>query len=280
MAVLSGAFALQCINDVYLHTPAERWLALTREGLTAGYLWQLFTFQFLHVRLWHLVGNLLGLWFFGRWVERVLGWKRFLVAYFAAGVAGGLLQGLLMVLFPFHYGATLFGASAGVAGVFALFALLERESEVRLYFILPIRALTLLLIFGAIALFFTIVPSPRDCTAHAAHLGGLLAGVTWVRLGWHRDFVRLPWERGTTRPRRWRPLQAWQRKRELVRAAAASRAAWQQTAQPPPHDLPPDEFISRQVDPILDKISAHGIQSLTARERQILEAARKKMERR
>jgi hypothetical protein len=45
-------------------------------------------------------------------------------------------------------------------------------------------------------------------------------------------------------------------------------------------DLPPEEFVSREVDPILDKISARGIQSLTARERRILETAREKMARR
>ncbi len=42
-------------------------------------------------------------------------------------------------------------------------------------------------------------------------------------------------------------------------------------------DLPADEFFSKTVDPILDKISAHGIQSLTERERRILEAARERM---
>ena len=45
-------------------------------------------------------------------------------------------------------------------------------------------------------------------------------------------------------------------------------------------EVPPDEFISREVDPILDKISAHGIHSLTERERQVLEAARSKMAKR
>ena len=44
-------------------------------------------------------------------------------------------------------------------------------------------------------------------------------------------------------------------------------------------ELPPADFMAQEVDPILDKISAHGIQSLTDRERQILEAARKKMAR-
>ena len=45
-------------------------------------------------------------------------------------------------------------------------------------------------------------------------------------------------------------------------------------------ELPPTEFISKEVDPILDKISAHGIHSLTPRERQILEEARAKMRKR
>jgi hypothetical protein len=40
-----------------------------------------------------------------------------------------------------------------------------------------------------------------------------------------------------------------------------------------------DDFVESKVDPILDKISAHGIQSLTAREREILEAARKQIRR-
>ena len=44
--------------------------------------------------------------------------------------------------------------------------------------------------------------------------------------------------------------------------------------------MPPEEFLSKEVDPILDKISAHGIQSLTERERRILQTAREKMVRR
>jgi len=276
MIVLVVAFALQCINDVYLHSRAESWLALTTDGLKSGYLWQFITFQFLHGNLWHLAGNLIGLYFFGRFAENVLGRNRFLVAYFAAGVVGGIFQGALMLLFPNHFGGALFGASAGVAGVFTIFALLERDTEVRLYFILPIRALTLLIIFAGVSLFFTLVPSPRDYTAHAAHLGGILAGVAWVKLGWHRDFVQLPWEGWLTRWRLRNPLQARQRKRELVKTASVRTARWQKP-KADTGDLPPAEFISKEVDPILDKISAHGIQSLTERERQILEAARKKM---
>jgi len=277
MIVLIVVYALQRINDVYFHTNAEYWLALTRVGIQSGYLWQLLTFQFLHGSLWHLLGNLLGLWFFGRYVEQVLGLKRFLLAYFLAGAAGGLLQGVLMLLFPLHYGTAVYGASAGVSGAFAIFAMIEGHAEVRLNFILPIRARTLLIIYAAIAVFFTLVPSPRDGTAHAAHLGGILVGIAWVRLGWHHDFVPLPWENWFARLRSWRPSHSRKRKQELVRAASVRGRPWRGNAVPEEPETAPEEFISKEVDPILDKISAHGIQSLNERERKILDAARKKM---
>ena len=52
------------------------------------------------------------------------------------------------------------------------------------------------------------------------------------------------------------------------------------SAIPKAEQVEPEEFISREVDPILDKISAQGLQSLTPREKQILEAARSKMDKR
>jgi membrane associated rhomboid family serine protease len=277
MFVLVVVYALQRINDVYLHTNAEYWLALTRDGVRSGYLWQLLTFQFLHGSLWHLFGNLLGLWFIGRFVEHVLGLKRFLAVYFLAGAAGGLLQGVLMLAFPMHYGMAVYGASAGVSGAFAVFAMLQGQTEVRWNFILPIPAKTLLIIYAGIAAFFTLVPSPRDGTAHAAHLGGILVGIAWVKLGWHHDFVPLPWENLLARLQFWRPSQSRQRKQELVRAASVRGRLWRTNSAPDEPETGPEEFISKEVDPILDKISAHGLQSLTERERKILDAARKKM---
>lgn len=281
MASLVVVFALQCFNDVYFQTPAEQWLALTPLALKSGYLWQFFTFQFLHAGPLHLFGNLLGLWFFGRFVEQVLGTRRFLIAYFGAGVVGGLLHGVLVLLFPGHFGPFVYGASAGVMGVFAIFCRLDAESEIRWNFILPIRAGVLLWITAAVSLFFTLVPSARGgSVAHAAHLGGLLVGIAWVRLGWHRDFVTLPWEGLFSRWRRWRPLEGRQRKRELVRAAKVRAELWKRNLAEPTVELPPEEFISKEVDPILDKISAHGIHSLTERERKVLETARHKMSKR
>jgi len=269
LIALVVCYALQCIDDVYLKTPVEDWLVMSAEGLRRGWAWQLVTFQFLHVRFWHLLGNVLGLWFFGKWVEFALGRKRFAIAYATAGLAGGLLQGVLMLVFPQHFGPVVYGASAGVSGVFAVFAWLESDGEVRWNFILPIKARTLFWITLGVEVFFTLVPTPREGgVAHAAHVGGLLMGMQFVRLGWHRDYVALPWEN-------W-----FQRKPKASKRGAAGIAGFD--VRPSANEEEPlsDDFISKEVDPILDKISAHGIHSLTDRERKILEKARAVMAKR
>jgi hypothetical protein len=111
--------------------------------------------------------------------------------------------------------------------------------------------------------------------AHAAHLGGMLAGIAWVKLGWHRDYVQLPWEGWFSRFLGRRSLRVYGRKDELVATRAGK--GWRSATSPPDEDLSTDEFVKSEVDPILDKISRQGIQSLTAREREILEKARERM---
>lgn len=264
MAVLVVAFILQQIPHVDFIL--ER-LALSAEGLRAGCLWQLFTFQFLHAGVWHLVGNGLGIWFFGRFIEQRLGAANFLKLYFAAGLAGGIFQALLGLIAPDRFGGPVIGASAGVIGLFAAFAMLEPDAEILLWFILPVRARHFLIISIFVAMLFIVMPS-SSTVAHAAHLGGLLVGVAFIRWEWFAKSLRLRSRRASVR----RP--------EFARTASASGSFWQRSSAPTePEAVEPEEFISREVDPILDKISAHGIQSLTDRERKILEAARKKMER-
>ena len=110
MAVIGVAFVLQQIP------PADfiySWLALSADGLRHGFVWQLLTFQFLHAGFWHLAGN-------------------FLKLYFAAGLAGGLLQSLPGLAFENRFGGPVIGASAGVIGLFAAFAMLEPDAEILL----------------------------------------------------------------------------------------------------------------------------------------------------
>jgi membrane associated rhomboid family serine protease len=272
LVVNTIAFVVQRILEFYHLFPVAKYFYLSTDGLAHGYLWQLFTFQFLHGNFWHLAFNLLMIYFFGRAIETALGVNRFLKLYFASGVVGGLFQMVFAWVLPNVFGGGVVGASAGIFGLVAAFATLfpEQELTLLLFLIVPVsmRARTLLWISIAVALFGIVVPV--DNIANAAHLAGIFTG--WAYVYWivQRDlFSRLP----SVHPLARRP-------RELVRAASAKRTFWHSQKGLEPDDLPPAEFISQQVDPILDKISAHGIQSLTDRERKILEAARAKMAKR
>lgn len=200
-----------------------------------------------------------------------MGWRRFLALFFGSGVIGGLFQALAGVLLNGAFAAPVVGASAGAFGLVAAFATLypERPLMLLLFFIIPVnmRAKFLLLFSALLAVFGILFPA--DNIAHAAHLGGMVTGIVFVSLAtrwrWH-------WPRFQ---RRQRPSL-----RLLVKTPRRTSAGWGQGSAVADEDLPPEEFLSKEVDPILDKISAHGIQSLTERERRILETAREKMGRR
>jgi hypothetical protein len=94
----------------------------------------------------------------------------------------------------------------------------------------------------------------------------MLTGIVFIRYAIHWNF-RWP----SLRRRRGEPP------RRLVKVSSTTSARWGRAKSTAETELPAAEFLSREVDPILDKISAHGIQSLTERERRILEAARERM---
>ena len=249
--------------------------ALSLEGLKAGFVWQFLTFQFLHGGLPHLVMNMVVLYFFARPVETALGKTTFLKLYLLSGVAGGLLQVLLGVWWP-RFDGPLVGASAGLCGLIAAFALISPDSTFYIGFVLPIRAKYFLPVMIAISILFTVFPIPipflKDAkVAHAAHLGGTLFGIFYIRhiIHWRWHW---PWRKQSSR--------SDQAPRQLVSVRAKKSPAWGRPQLNADDVLPAAEFISKEVDPILDKISAHGLQSLTERERKILEAARKKMAKR
>jgi membrane associated rhomboid family serine protease len=255
----------------------DDWLALSKDGMAHGFVYQLLTFQFLHGSPWHLLFNMIGLYFFGRGVEEMLGSRGMLRLYLASGVVGGLLYVGMAFAFPKVFFASVVGASAGVFGLIAAFATRAPDQPITMlvFFVLPVtfKAGVLLIIeacitVGGILGEFLPYPFFHSEIAHAAHLGGMLTGIAWIRWGM---MPRAPFKF-------WRGFTSADRpSRESVRATPRRNA---KSASRKQEELPPAEFISREVDPILEKISAHGIQSLTARERQILEAARSKMARR
>jgi len=147
------------------------------------YLWQLFTYQFLHGGLFHLLFNMLALWMFGCALERRWGSEFFLKYYFVSVVGGGILNTLFV---PGQLGPSI-GASAGVYGILLAFGLIFPNQVIYLYFLFPIKMKHFVWIIGAIALYSS-VTSGQSGIAHLAHLGGMLFGYLYLRGG-------NPWER-------------------------------------------------------------------------------------
>lgn len=265
------AFIWCQVTGFYFHSAAEftqTYFVLSDQGLAHGYIWQLLTFQFLHAGLLHLAGNMVTLFFIGRALEPMLGRRQFLTLYLCSGLVGGVFQSLLGLVFSVFSGPVV-GASAGISGLLAAVGALEPDAEFLAFFLVPVRAKHLVWFAAIVSAFFILVPVLPQY-AHGAHLGGIVAGFLFVRLfvqhRWHMPHWRFPVHR--TPPR------------ELAARRANKKAFWNANPIPPAEDLTPDEFLQKEVDPILDKISERGIQSLTARERDILEKARSKMNRR
>lgn len=262
-----AAFFLQLGIDQFSSVRIDDYFALSLEGLKHGFIWQLLTYQFMHAGVIHLFFNCWAIYVFGHDVEEALGRKSFLALYLSSGVIGGLVQVLAGLFMGGLFAAPVVGASAAAFGLCAAFAMLFPDRIILLFFVIPLRAKYLLIGAGLLALLG--VMRPGGGVAHAAHLGGMLAGVGFIRYASHWDWH---WPQLRRSPR--------QPARRLVKVTSITGGLWGKNKSAPEEELAPEEFLSKEVDPILDKISAQGIQSLTERERRILEAARQRMAKR
>ena len=269
LVVLGACFVLQSIIFSYSAAGSEflNHLFLHDEAISRGRIWQLLTFQFLHAGFIHVLFNGIVLFFCGRALEGVMSTRHWLTLYFGSGLAGGLLHALGSLVLPYNFPTPVVGASAGVYGLLAAFCFLNPMQDIYIFFVLRIPARAFFFIALALSTFFILAPAGgRELGAHGAHLGGLLFGYAFVRWIRHMEWKwRIP------------KVNVFRKPKVFVHTRQASQ--WP-TQSPDKADLPSEEFISKEVDPILDKISAHGIQSLTDRERRILEAARAKMAKR
>ena len=243
-------------------------LALTDQALRRGHLWQLLTFQFLHGGFIHVLFNGITLYFFGKNLEGPLPSVKWLQIYFGAGFAGGFLQAVGTLILPYNFPTPVVGASAGVSGLIGAVGFLYATQEVYFWFFrMPARFLFIICL--VLSIFFILVPEGgRDLgVAHGAHLGGLLFGYAYARWLLHLEW-KLP------------KLPSFSFRKPKIFIHKRQPNAWPAEKPARPTEVASEEFISQEVDPILDKISAHGIQSLTERERKILEAARARMAKR
>lgn len=140
----------------------------------------LVTLILLHDGVFHLLLNVLVIFSLGPWVERAIGFKRFLLLCLISTLSGSILQ----VFFSLTIGnpdAQIIGASGMAVGVLSGFAVLYPDARVHIWFTAPIRAASLLLLVPVLDLVFLLMRAP---IAVAVHLGGLISAVAYVRRPW------------------------------------------------------------------------------------------------
>jgi membrane associated rhomboid family serine protease len=220
-------------------------VSLDGNAVLAGEYWRLFTYQFLHVGAWHFALNLLVLWFAGREIEPIVGRHHFLTLCLVANLAGGLVN----LAVPSH--AVVVGFSAAAAAVIVAYATImpELEQSVSVLFLFPVRFrakyfAVAIVLFGAGGVATGLLGE----VGPAGILSGSVIGWLWARkLGFGNPL--------------WYQRNSFERRQRELRIERMS----------------PDDFISSEIDPILEKISRDGMRSLTRAERRLLDQGRRKI---
>jgi len=227
-----------------------RWFAFTpAEVLTRP--WGAVTYMFLHGNFWHLFFNMVVLFFFGPPLESRWGPSEFLRFYFICGLGGVALSFLFA-------SASIIGASAAIYGLMMAFALYWPNSLIYIWGILPIKAKWLVGILFGMSL-MNAVGGGGDGIAHLAHLGGLLTGFLYLKSDWRPGAARKRTHRGV----QIRRFAIVPREEPADQAGSGKSSGSERSAT--------DDSILDEVDRILDKISAHGMASLTPKERKTLD---------
>jgi len=250
VALSAGAFGAQFIVEtVFSGAPTRdilrNWLALDGAVLQSGEWWKFLSFGLLHADPIHLFANLLLLFLAGRELEPIVGPRHFTAIYVLGNILGGLTH------WTFMRSQTLVGVSAGVAAVIVAYTTILPELEVtfHLLFVLPMRlrakhlAWALLGVCGVCCYFHTATE-----IGPAGMIAGAIFGWAYVKqLGYGNPLA----------------IQRYifDRRQRAARLARMS----------------PEQFITTEIDPILEKIAQYGVSSLTRAERKILDQGRGKL---
>jgi membrane associated rhomboid family serine protease len=154
-------------------------LALIPAAIIVEYwIWQPLTYMFVHGGTWHLLFNMLGLFFFGVQLERRIGSNEFLLFYLVSGTLAGLLSFGVYVATG-TYNVALIGASGAVFAVLLAFATYFPTATILLFGILPIRAPLLVIGYAALELFNMFTRTGGN-VAHMTHLIGFAVAFLYL----------------------------------------------------------------------------------------------------
>lgn len=236
--------------------PVTEALVLSAQGILDGEVWRLLTYAFLHSvdSPWHIIFNMVFLWWMGHELEEMYGSREFLALY----LLSAFFAGLCFFAHSFMIGMpSSLGASGAVSALAVVFAFHFPHRTVLLFFVIPMPIWLFVAIFvGYDFLIFLLRPEIMT-TAVAAHLGGALFGYLYYRFQWRLTglFSGLSsWKKKRARP----PLRIY---REEEPATVPARA-------PAEHEI--DEHFEAKLDAVLEKMSLVGKDNLTDGEKEIL----------
>jgi len=223
--------------------------------------WTIFTYMFLHTSFWHILFNMLWLYWFGKIFTQYLNQRQFLTTYLLGGLAGGVLYILAYNVFPVFEGvipqARALGGSASVMAIVASISLYVPNYAINMIFLGRVK-----IFYMALALFILDFFMIRHGNAggHIAHIGGAIYGflyVYYLRQG--KDFSKaFP---------RIKKSKKWGSK---IKRKPRNKA---KTTERPKSDESYNRDRAanqKKIDAILDKISRSGYDSLTKDEKELL----------
>ena len=187
MIACGAVWGLQFVlGPLFQAAALEPLLGLVPERVLRGWVWQPFTYMWLHAAAdpFHLLFNLFALWMFGGDLERHWGSRRFVVYYLVCGVGAGLfILGAGLLSSGAARGVTI-GASGAVYGLIAAYGMIFAERVILFMLLFPLRARTFAWIMLAVTFVFT-ARRGTDPVSHVAHLGGMVVGYLYLKRVWN-----------------------------------------------------------------------------------------------
>ena len=244
-----------------LPNPILDYFSLSPLDVLNGFVWQLFTYQFLHGDFFHLLINMFIFWNFGAELEKKWGTRFFVKYYLICGFGAGIFIFLIPIILGQNLGIPTVGASGSIFGLLLAFALYWPERYV-LWFFIPIKTKYFVLIIGLFSLFFTFRTTTGGGISHVGHLGGLVTGYLYL-LYKMSDLVS-----GTIKYHSYSQVNILKKFWNKVKETRKKKE-WEEHQR----DIHDELHMEEKVDDLLAKISKHGLKSLTAKEKKFLKKA-------
>ncbi|AHC16804.1 rhomboid family serine protease [Salinispira pacifica] len=158
-------------------------LSMVPALVNRGYLWSFLTYMFVHANFNHILFNMIGLFIFGTQVEHEMGSWEFIMFYLVTGFLAGLLSYGIYILSGIQVVA-LMGASGALYAVMLAFATYYPNARIFIMGIIPMRSVTLVLVYAGIAL-INQFGGMNSSVAHMTHLGGFVFAFLYflIRIG-------------------------------------------------------------------------------------------------